>query len=863
MEGRARRGQRTSMLARSRGETPAPSSGGDAPGSGPGGRVSGAIRRALSTLRGGGPNVKSVFALALVAVLLLLLTDTGGVVHRAVGNAEGTAGAAAVRAPVPHLQPAAQDDAQEPGGGVQQTVPWAGTVPRKAGSPSGEEAVDSSELQASLAAAQAVAATVAASRARRSPPPALESPPPPRVTRAAPQPRVPGLLASNVDVSTPGWTVPPLSRDLVEAYSEPVPEPGGAEDVPAFNASRRVLVVSFTDWKPHGTVAQQTQAQLASNWVHTMAERNMACLVVLCEPQAPGAGAPAEVGTRLVARPASREPGAPALGCGLAWSAAPAGVTNPRVGRWYMVSQLMAWGYDVLSTDPDVAFLRNPLPYMSALVLNHPAVDVFSTSDSNNGVYIHPGGGGSNGGVPSPDGQSFHSVTRVTWNNTLGALQPRWAASFPQLAVPSGYVYRSELRSHDGHTVDNFLKSLRSGAFDIGLESPGNCQPHQYNSGCMYWRATPRAGRLIAKWLEALDTLNTNPTADDQVPINNVAKTGAQHCAPGGGPPNGQAGELCGGDRLLNGVGGGLACLGLLNLVQFANGFVYTTSRAHEQHGVSPYVLHATYAGDKVLKLREEGLFHDTSDWYDGGTQFLTYDVDLPPGFFANDTSVDPPDGHYTWRNHWYLVQHQLQQLRAALAIAQATGRVLILPRMACACECFFYPGRDCVIEGHRVRLPHVCPTDHWLRPGRLGQPHREPGFLDNPRLPASVRDDVATVTRCATPSCEPGTPGKAVAVATALDDVALRTTLAPVASARVLRLVGVRSLWAGFVDETVGAKFNATLDYGVLSAWCCLKEHPDGTNDTTKVEVWKVPYAWEGPPHAVPDYTDVGKCGA
>jgi Nucleotide-diphospho-sugar transferase len=112
-----------------------------------------------------------------------------------------------------------------------------------------------------------------------------------------------------------------------------------------------------------------------------------------------------------------------------------------------MVSQLMAWGYDVLSTDPDVAFLRNPLPYMSALVLNHPAVDVFSTSDSNNGVYIHPGGGGSNGGVPSPDGQSFHSVTRVTWNNTLGALQPRWAASFPQLAVPSGYVYRSELRS--------------------------------------------------------------------------------------------------------------------------------------------------------------------------------------------------------------------------------------------------------------------------------------------------------------------------------------------------------------------------------------------------------------------------------
>ena len=73
---------------------------------------------------------------------------------------------------------------------------------------------------------------------------------------------------------------------------------------------------------------------------------------------------------------------------------------------------------------------------------------------------------------------------------------------------------------------------------------------------------------------------------------------------------------------------------------------------------------------------------------------------------------------------------------------------------------------------------------------------------------------------------------------------------------------VGVRDIWAGFADEKDGAKFNATLDHGVLSAWCCLKQHPDGRNDT-KVEVWKVPYAWEGEPNAVPDHEDVGKCGA
>jgi len=685
-------------------------------------------------------------------------------------------------------------------------------------------------------------------------------------------------LLTNLDVSNATATVPPLTRELVQVYSEPLPVPitDDGEDA-VFDASRRVVVVSFTDWKPHGSASQQTQALLASNWVHTVVERRMSCLVVLCETKAPVVGPPSEVGTRLVAGPSPAEDGAASsshLGCGLAWSDLPACVTNPRVGRWYMVAQMLSWGFDVFSTDPDVSMLRNPLPYFSALIMNHPAVDVFTSSDSNNGVYTHGGGGDEKpkGGINSPDGTFFSSVTRVTWNDSysMGSTTTRWAASFPQLPITGGYVYRNELRGHDSMGVDHFLAALRSGSYDIGLESPGNCQPHQYNSGCMYWRATPRASKLIAKWTENLDTINTNPTADDQVPINVVAKTGAQHCAPGG--VGSASSEPCGNDRLLNSVGGGTACLGLLNLVQFANGFVYTTSRAHEQHGVTPYVLHATYAGDKVLKLREEGLLHDPPDWYDGGTLFLTYDVDLPLKFFANDTlkGADAPDGVYTWQNHWYLVQYQLQQLRAALAVAQALGRVLILPRMACTCECFFYPGKDCVIEGHRVRLPHVCPTDHWLRPGRLTQPHREPGFLDNPRVPASVGADVAVVSLCPSkeaPGCDDAetTPlgaRRGITVREAMDDTALRTALAPVSSSRVLRVRNVTSLWAGFAVEADATKFNASLAHGVLGSWCCLKTHPNGENDE-KVEVWKVPYSWEGEPKAVPDFEDVGKCGA
>ncbi len=49
----------------------------------------------------------------------------------------------------------------------------------------------------------------------------------------------------------------------------------------------------------------------------------------------------------------------------------------------------------------------------------------------------------------------------------------------------------------------------------------------------------------------------------------------------------------------------------VLNLPQFANGFVYAGSRAHEQYGVVPFVFHATYTNDKVMKLQEEGFFRN------------------------------------------------------------------------------------------------------------------------------------------------------------------------------------------------------------------------------------------------------------
>ena len=159
------------------------------------------------------------------------------------------------------------------------------------------------------------------------------------------------------------------------------------------------------------------------------------------------------------------------------------------------------------------------------------------------------------------------------------------------------------------------------------------------------------------------------------------------------------------------------------------------------------------------------------------------------------------------------------------------------------------------------MRLPHVCPTDHWLRPGRLTLPHREPGFLDNPRLPAAVRDDVAAVAPCDAASAPANAPG---CLKRGLDDEGLRAALAKHAQRRVLRLEGgsVQPLWGGFAAKADAQAFDDAIA-GVLGAWCRLKEHPDG-KPHPGVEVWKVPYKWDGEPEVVDaSNTDLGKCGA
>lgn len=48
----------------------------------------------------------------------------------------------------------------------------------------------------------------------------------------------------------------------------------------------------------------------------------------------------------------------------------------------------MEMGFDVISSDPDISFYRDPSGYFGKLIEQHPNADVFTTTDANNNIVV-------------------------------------------------------------------------------------------------------------------------------------------------------------------------------------------------------------------------------------------------------------------------------------------------------------------------------------------------------------------------------------------------------------------------------------------------------------------------------------------
>jgi hypothetical protein len=405
--------------------------------------------------------------------------------------------------------------------------------------------------------------------------------------------------------------------EMLDAVANPFP-----------NSPKGIVIVTFTDYTPDavgranpganidtgGATDGATAATILTSWARSVHALGLKCMVMVC-------GATAT--TEFTVAPLSQA-------CTVAH--APACAVNPRLARWFYVRDFLHAGYDVLNSDPDVAFLRNPVPHLARLVRAHPEADVFTSSDSNTGVYVYGSPVRSGGAEVTTDGTRSRAVLRAPGER--GPLSPtRWEAAFPGVKIKQGFAYKPEHAWRDDFALPELLGVLKTGDAELGLDEPGNCWPHQYNTGLMVWRSTDRAKALMARWLARLDALRGRPVADDQLPLNEITKNGSSHCAMTGGEFIEATKGTCGDDQLLNSVAGGTACLGILALAQFGNGFTYCTARDFEQYYVKPYAFHATYANNKLMKMREESVLFDDTAYYEG--RFLVYDPVLPVPFFA------------------------------------------------------------------------------------------------------------------------------------------------------------------------------------------------------------------------------------
>lgn len=81
--------------------------------------------------------------------------------------------------------------------------------------------------------------------------------------------------------------------------------------------------------------------------------------------------------------------------------------------------------------------------------------------------------------------------------------------------------------------------------------------------------------------------------------------------------------------------------------------------------------------------------------------------------------------------------------LRNGFALAEASGRTLVLPELRCYCERFWWLLQDCRVAGAEdMALPFVCPFDFVFEPywwDTLGVQRRHASFWTDPRVPAAL----------------------------------------------------------------------------------------------------------------------------
>eukprot|EP00899_Mesostigma_viride_P000582 jgi/Mesvir1/10524/Mv21766-RA.2 len=348
----------------------------------------------------------------------------------------------------------------------------------------------------------------------------------------------------------------------------------------------------------------------------------------------------------------------------------------------------------------------------------------------------------------------------------------------------------------------------------------GNIIDAAFNTGVAFYRSTPPAQAFVKEWVEVMQTSGKSIEEfvwDDQQAFNVLTRFGMLPVKMVEG------GHL----RVLRAYRDTMN-LGILPLLQFCSGHIYFAQRT----SVTPYMVHNTFQfhanAGKIARFREDGLWLVDQDSYYAG-KFLQLSSALPP-----ELEGETPGLIAQLRAGAY---YQMA-VRNGMALARALNRTLIMPRLRCYCDRYWYAVvyDTCSVPGTRIPLPFTCPVDylfhleHWTKAGIDWRVH---SFLDDPRTPPGMRQDIAYL-RVEPPHQSPEevvvekTPRVVVPRGGYVEDIV--EALVPFADKTVLHVESPAVVLCRFRDEEKNAAMDRFIYDTMLfsDVWCCTKKEDE-----------------------------------
>ncbi|XP_058767829.1 arabinosyltransferase XEG113-like isoform X2 [Vicia villosa] len=343
-----------------------------------------------------------------------------------------------------------------------------------------------------------------------------------------------------------------------------------------------------------------------------------------------------------------------------------------------------------------------------------------------------------------------------------------------------------------------------------------------YNIGIFHWRPTESAKTLAKRWKDML-------VADDKIWDQNGFNEILQSQI---GP------SVDDGSGLVFAFDGKLK-LGILPASIFCSGHTYFVQAMYQQLRLEPYVVHTTfqYGGTegKRHRLREALLFFDPPEYYNPPGGFLSFKPSIPKSLLLS--------GEHNVESHFTLINHQMKQIRTALAIASLLNRTLVMPPLWCRLDKLWYPHPG-VLEGSMTRQPFLCPLDHVFEVNVMlkklpeedfgpGIDFREYSIFENPSLPSEVKKSWLDVQLCkeGTQDCDGSyniTAGGVLKFPKNSSEEMFMKVFSSFKDVKVIKLSSVQDAFTGFTNKEREERFRRRVKQYV-GIWCCGSDKPIG----------------------------------